>query len=413
MSETITPELFAHLVDLAALELSPEEGEYIRAQLNNQLKAIHELEAIPLDEDLPIDFARRALHGRHQPGPARRCLAGLPQPGGNPRPGPAVRRRLHHRPRHSPHQAGVDPWNFAIFRPRTGRLLRQRQASAVEILESTLERIGQVDGRPGTLEPGPLTEEDRHKVHAFITLTDERARAQARSGGPQAGGGRGPRPAGRRSLHRQGHLLRARHALHGRPRASWPISSRPTPPRRWSAWRQPAAVMLGKVNLDEFTYGSSNESSAFQPSPRNPWDPAACRAAPRAAAPRRWQPAKAALSPGHRYRRLDPPAGRLLRRGGREAHLRARLALRADRLWLLAGLPRPAGAQRDRRGPDAAGHRRARPARQHRRQRAGAAITWPGWKRACAGCASASRRITSASPTPTPDGELRAAAPAR
>jgi aspartyl-tRNA(Asn)/glutamyl-tRNA(Gln) amidotransferase subunit A len=30
--------------------------------------------------------------------------------------------------------------------------------------------------------------------------------------------------------------------------------------------------MLGKVNLDEFTYGSSNESSAFQPSPRNPWD---------------------------------------------------------------------------------------------------------------------------------------------
>jgi aspartyl-tRNA(Asn)/glutamyl-tRNA(Gln) amidotransferase subunit A len=31
--------------------------------------------------------------------------------------------------------------------------------------------------------------------------------------------------------------------------------------------------MLGKVNLDEFTYGSSNESSAFQPSPRNPWDP--------------------------------------------------------------------------------------------------------------------------------------------
>jgi aspartyl-tRNA(Asn)/glutamyl-tRNA(Gln) amidotransferase subunit A len=31
-------------------------------------------------------------------------------------------------------------------------------------------------------------------------------------------------------------------------------------------------VMLGKVNLDEFTYGSSNESSAFQPHPRNPWD---------------------------------------------------------------------------------------------------------------------------------------------
>ena len=32
------------------------------------------------------------------------------------------------------------------------------------------------------------------------------------------------------------------------------------------------ALTLGKVNLDEFTYGSSSESSAFQPSTRNPWD---------------------------------------------------------------------------------------------------------------------------------------------
>jgi len=33
------------------------------------------------------------------------------------------------------------------------------------------------------------------------------------------------------------------------------------------------AVVLGKVNLDEYTYGSSNESSAFQPPVGNPWDP--------------------------------------------------------------------------------------------------------------------------------------------
>jgi aspartyl/glutamyl-tRNA(Asn/Gln) amidotransferase C subunit len=50
MSDEITRETFDHLVDLAALELSAEEGEYLRRQLNNQLKAIHELEAIPLDE---------------------------------------------------------------------------------------------------------------------------------------------------------------------------------------------------------------------------------------------------------------------------------------------------------------------------------------------------------------------------
>ncbi len=49
MSEEITREVFEHLVELAALELTPQEAEYIRQQLNAQLKAIHELKAIPLD----------------------------------------------------------------------------------------------------------------------------------------------------------------------------------------------------------------------------------------------------------------------------------------------------------------------------------------------------------------------------
>lgn len=48
-SVQITPDLFDHLVHLAALELPPEEAEYLRRELNNQLKAILELEAIPLD----------------------------------------------------------------------------------------------------------------------------------------------------------------------------------------------------------------------------------------------------------------------------------------------------------------------------------------------------------------------------
>lgn len=54
MTEIITPQLFAHLVQLAALELSPEEAEYLRKELNNQLKAIRDLEAIPLASDTPI-----------------------------------------------------------------------------------------------------------------------------------------------------------------------------------------------------------------------------------------------------------------------------------------------------------------------------------------------------------------------
>ena len=58
MSEQITVEVFNHLVELAALELDAEQAEYLRQQLNNQLKAIHELETIPIGEDVPI-----SLHG--------------------------------------------------------------------------------------------------------------------------------------------------------------------------------------------------------------------------------------------------------------------------------------------------------------------------------------------------------------
>jgi aspartyl-tRNA(Asn)/glutamyl-tRNA(Gln) amidotransferase subunit C len=54
MSDQISPETFDHLVDLAALELDSKESEYLRQQLNNQLKSIHELEAVPLDENITI-----------------------------------------------------------------------------------------------------------------------------------------------------------------------------------------------------------------------------------------------------------------------------------------------------------------------------------------------------------------------
>jgi aspartyl/glutamyl-tRNA(Asn/Gln) amidotransferase C subunit len=56
--EEITPEVFNHLVELAALALNENEAEYLRSELNKQLSAVHELEAINLDEDVPL-----ASHG--------------------------------------------------------------------------------------------------------------------------------------------------------------------------------------------------------------------------------------------------------------------------------------------------------------------------------------------------------------
>ena len=58
MPEEITKEIFDKIVELAALELSEEEAEYLLKELNNQLTSVAELAAIPLDEDTPI-----ASHG--------------------------------------------------------------------------------------------------------------------------------------------------------------------------------------------------------------------------------------------------------------------------------------------------------------------------------------------------------------
>ena len=69
MEDEITPEVFAHLVTLAALELGPVESEYLRKQLNGQLKAVRELERIPVADDVPP-----AAHGVPYPPENRQPL---------------------------------------------------------------------------------------------------------------------------------------------------------------------------------------------------------------------------------------------------------------------------------------------------------------------------------------------------
>jgi len=54
LTEDITPEIFNHLVELAALDLNEQEAAYLRRELNGQLKAIRELEAIEIADDIAI-----------------------------------------------------------------------------------------------------------------------------------------------------------------------------------------------------------------------------------------------------------------------------------------------------------------------------------------------------------------------
>lgn len=151
------------------------------------------------------------------------------------------------------------------------QLLRQKKTSAVEIVQSVFQRLGEVDGRSGTLDKTPLSEEDKQKVHAFITLTDERALAHAQRIDQQLAKGEDPGP-----LAGVPFSVKDIFCVEGTPStaasrilANFKAPYTATPVARMES---AGAVMVGKVNLDEFTYGSSNESSAFQPSPRNPWD---------------------------------------------------------------------------------------------------------------------------------------------
>lgn len=151
-------------------------------------------------------------------------------------------------------------------------LLRSRQVSAVEILESTLERIHKVEGRPGALNSGDITAEDKQRVHSFISFTEDQARRQANEVDRKLAAGEDPGllagiPFSIKDVYcTQGTVTSA---------ASRILANFHAPYNATVVERviNAGGVMVGKVNLDEFTFGSSNESSAFQPSPRNPWNP--------------------------------------------------------------------------------------------------------------------------------------------
>jgi len=159
----------------------------------------------------------------------------------------------------------IDQSAYAI-----AKKVRSGELSAVEVLETALERIAAVDGRPGSLDGGS-NPEDESKVHAFITLTKDRARKQAESVDARIKAGEDAGPLAGVPV-----TVKDIFCVRGTPStaasrilANFTAPYTATPVSRLEG---AGAVTLGKVNLDEFTYGSSTESSAFQPSTRNPWE---------------------------------------------------------------------------------------------------------------------------------------------
>ncbi len=131
--------------------------------------------------------------------------------------------------------------------------LRRRELSSVEATKGALARIQDTEG----------------KVNAFITVTPQVALAAAEAADKRIAAGEGDVFTGIPLALKDIFLtegIRTTCASH--------ILENFIPPYSATAWeklKDKGAVLLGKLNQDEFAMGSSSESSAFGVT-RNPWD---------------------------------------------------------------------------------------------------------------------------------------------
>jgi len=150
--------------------------------------------------------------------------------------------------------------------------VREGELCAREMLDASLAQIRAVDGVPGSLEKKPLDPAEEQKVHAFIRLTENLARQQADEIDRKVSAGEDPGMLAGVPVSIKDIFTLQGIETTAASRILWnfkpPYTATPV-----QKLIDAGALILGKANLDEFTFGSSSESSAFTPAPNNPWDP--------------------------------------------------------------------------------------------------------------------------------------------
>jgi len=133
--------------------------------------------------------------------------------------------------------------------------LRSGAISSVELTRAFLARI----------------ERHQHELNAFITVSADRALAEATRADEQLAAGRGGPLTGIPIAHKDIFCTRDERTTCGSRMLSNFVS--PYDATVVQRLREAGMVSLGKTNMDEFAMGSSNETSWFGPV-HNPWDPA-------------------------------------------------------------------------------------------------------------------------------------------
>jgi aspartyl-tRNA(Asn)/glutamyl-tRNA(Gln) amidotransferase subunit A len=131
--------------------------------------------------------------------------------------------------------------------------LKKREVSSVEATQACLDRIGAVED----------------KVHAFITVTPEEALKGAADADQRIAAGEMDVLTGIPIALKDIYLTKGILTT-----CASKILRNFIPPYDATSWlklKERGAVLLGKLNQDEFAMGSSTESSHFGPT-RNPWD---------------------------------------------------------------------------------------------------------------------------------------------
>jgi aspartyl-tRNA(Asn)/glutamyl-tRNA(Gln) amidotransferase subunit A len=146
----------------------------------------------------------------------------------------------------------LDLANLSIA--RAGQALRARELSPLELTDAYLRRIAQLNPR----------------VNAYVTVTAERAREDARRAGDElaAGRDRGPLhgiPIAHKDLYETGGIRTTGgakiHAQHV-PASDCTVARK---------LREAGTVLLGKLNTHEYAYGVTTDNPHYGPT-RNPWD---------------------------------------------------------------------------------------------------------------------------------------------